>query len=402
MKLEKFNKHKKQKGIIMGAILVLIGIIGGISLIASFAMYEEKASFDVLKGTVPDFRIGKGDVNFIALTVNGEKTNTVPLKGTYSKIDVKCDNDALGIWNTEEWDLNIKHITKVPTSCTVDFFIGAGSEWTFDYTGNEQLYVIPTTGRYKLEVWGAQGGTLGGYGGYSYGDIILKQETLLHIYVGGSSGVTSKPTGGEGGYNGGGKGGNGLDTVHYGGSGGGGATHISLATGLLEELENQVNQILIVAGGGGGSGNINGTSCPSCRIGHAGGYIGSSSSSVAGTIFQGGTQDNGYRFGLGQNGRDTNSGSGFTGEGAGGGGGGFYGGTAQESNEIQSNANGAGGSGYIGNALLTNKAMYCYQCKTNEESDTKTILTQSVSSNPISQSAKQGNGYAKITYLGSN
>lgn len=31
-------------------------------------------------------------------------------------------------------------------------------EYYFDYTGAEQLFVAPANGRYKLQVWGAQGG----------------------------------------------------------------------------------------------------------------------------------------------------------------------------------------------------------------------------------------------------
>jgi hypothetical protein len=53
-------------------------------------------------------------------------------------------------------------------------------------------FVAPETGKYKLEVWGAQGGTYstsyasGGKGGYSYGTITLTDKsTTLYVYSGG-------------------------------------------------------------------------------------------------------------------------------------------------------------------------------------------------------------------------
>ncbi len=56
MKLKKFTKNKKQKQILIGSIIGILLIIGGISLYRSFAMYKEEKTFNVLEGTVPDFR----------------------------------------------------------------------------------------------------------------------------------------------------------------------------------------------------------------------------------------------------------------------------------------------------------------------------------------------------------
>ncbi|HCY44879.1 MAG TPA: hypothetical protein DHU33_05585 [Firmicutes bacterium] len=60
-----------------------------------------------------------------------------------------------------------------------------------------------------------------------------------------------------------------------------------------------------------------------------------------------------------------------------------------------------GGSGYIGNSLLSNKAMYCYNCEESSEESTKTISTTCVEETPTVNCAKKGNGYARITYIGS-
>lgn len=60
---------------------------------------------------------------------------------------------------------------------------------------------------------------------------------------------------------------------------------------------------------------------------------------------------------------------------------------------------GGGGSGYIG-ISLSNKAMYCYNCKESSEENTKTISTICEEETPTEKCAKKGNGYARITYIG--
>lgn len=89
-------------------------------------------------------------------------------------------------------------------------------------------------------------------------------------------------------------------------------------------------------------------------------------------------------------------------EGSGGGGAGFYGGFSYQGIETKSDAAGAGGSGYIGNSLLTEKSMYCYNCQESSEESTKTISTTCTSATPTANCAKQGNGYARITLVSIN
>ena len=60
---------------------------------------------------------------------------------------------------------------------------------------------------------------------------------------------------------------------------------------------------------------------------------------------------------------------------------------------------GGGGSGYIGNSLLTNKVMYCYNCEESFEESTKTISTTCNEETPTGYCAKKGNGYARITLV---
>lgn len=80
---------------------------------------------------------------------------------------------------------------------------------SFDYINGIKEYETEHTGKYKLEVWGAQGGTTqgytGGYGGYAYGEIQLNKAENLYIAVGGAGvGATAQKQSLAGGYNGGG------------------------------------------------------------------------------------------------------------------------------------------------------------------------------------------------------
>ena len=130
---------------------------------------------------------------------------------------------------------------------------------TFNYTGNIQNITLPK-GIYKLEVWGAQGGSgyhateslAGGKGGYSVGTLSISSKTNLFVVVGGQGSTQNVYNAG---YNGGGANSSWYDEIHPGGYGGagGGATHIATATGELKTLSSNKNSILLVAGGGGGS-----------------------------------------------------------------------------------------------------------------------------------------------------
>ena len=267
-----------------------------------------------------------------------------------------------------------------------------GKVWDYDYTGGEQTFIAPTTGTYKLEVWGAQGGNydtikVGGYGAYSSGNKKITQTDKLYINVGGQGTVS------QGGYNGGG-------STDYSGGGGGGATHIALESGKLSILENKKNYILIVSGGGGGSGAFN-----NYVGGSGGGYIGEkaagSSPGFGGTQLSGGeisnytgpTSTSGIKGSFGQGGNGGHEIAYKQGSGAGGSG--FFGGSGGGARD----GGGGGGSGYIGNSLLNEKIMYCYNCTESNETSTKTISTICVNATPIEKCAKSGNGYARITLV---
>lgn len=277
---------------------------------------------------------------------------------------------------------------------------------TFDYTGSEQTYTVKLDGKYKLEVWGAQGGSYnseyyGGYGGYSVGTIELKKNQMIYVYVGGQGTIlTDNSDYIPGGFNGGGRGAN--KDANVISTSGGGATHVATKSGLLSSLEGYKDNILIVSAGGGGTSYQSGTY--SGVGGSGGGYIGSDGTNTM-TDYKpgaGGTQSSGGNSGGGVANNQERGTSGSFGQGgngnyySGGGGAGLYGGGA-------SNQSGAGGgSSYIGNSLLSDKSMYYYcssSCNTSTAVSTKTVSTTCVDETAKKNCAKLGNGYVKITYV---
>ena len=149
--------------------------------------------------------------------------------------------------------------------------------YEYNYTGDVQEFVVPYTGIYKLEAYGAAGGNqtsngaygrdvAGGRGGYSKGYVTLTKGETLYIYVGGKGAtVANQIVNEKGGYNGGAGGSEykntesadiwqviQKNTVYF--APGGGATHIATVDrGTLDTYENNKEDILMVAGGGGGA-----------------------------------------------------------------------------------------------------------------------------------------------------
>ena len=326
--------------------------------------------------------------NVIGVYVDNELQTSIPKKGEAVFSKAICDNDKVNYyWDIDSWGLYVENLNK-KTKCNL-YFINYSGETTFDfdYTGDEQTFTVPISGTYKLETWGAQGNASwngqGGYGGYSNGNIKLTADSEIFINVGGS--------GASGAYN------NYLPNVS-GSLKGGGATHVASVSGNLYLLSDYISDIFIISGGGGAGERENG--------GSGGGYIGGSGYPIKNThpyFATGGTQTNGGTgfevsenlkvysldgsFGTGGNGKSSND-SGPCG------GSGLYGGGATTV------AGGAGGgSGYIGNTLLTNKAMYCYNCEESNEESTKTISTTCTEETSTTNCAKKGNGYARITLV---
>ena len=427
-------QHKDKIFRIYAITLTLVLVILGI-IYFSYSKFSSSNEMTMYETTVEPFI--KNDY-FIASYIDGEWSDSIPGKNDGYEVDkIVCDNDAVGTWDSETWSINISNATK-KIKCSIYFKLTL--VFDFDYTGTEQVFTVPKTGTYKLETWGAQGGSSigtvsdlngnydinnqssGGFGGYSVGTYYFDLNNKMYINVGGG-GLSAKHYKKEsvnknttiGGYNGG------ADSTYTDESGdwfvgsGGGATHIASCSGLLSTLENYKENILIVSGGGGGSSYYMNTRdyYHYGLGGHGGGYKGTSSyntytsqATVPLLDVTGGYQflqnisyrDYGVKngaFGLGatyllNNNADNKSSL------AAGGGGGFYGGSSSYSRGA------GGGSGYIGNTLLTNKAMYCYNCEESSEESTKTISTTCAEEKPTENCAKKGNGYARITYIGND
>ncbi len=122
MKLQKFIKNKKQKGIVIGSIVGILLLIGGISLYRSFALYKVEKTFDVLEGTVPDFN--SGDVT-LAFTINNRKTNGVPFPNSdegFTSKETKCEEGVQAEWIDTNWALKvINSNNQSRIKCTIDF-----------------------------------------------------------------------------------------------------------------------------------------------------------------------------------------------------------------------------------------------------------------------------------------
>ena len=350
--LRKIKFKRYTKYFYIGFLCLGCFILGIYFTYSKFSVFKDT---EVVRTTVGDFI--SGDV-VIGAYINGEYSKTLPKKSDgYIAEKVVCDNNAIGEWNYDEWSLTTKNIT-TRSKCNVYFIDGYSKN--FDYTGSVQEFVVPKDGTYKLEVWGAQGGSsilqgvikdVGGQGGYSNGNIHLSKNTTVYVVVGGASATPKQGQDTAGGYNGGGLGtwdqaaNEVKDNTGEVGGGGGGATHIALKSGLLSTLENSKSDILIVAGGGGGA---------NCQYsgGSGGGISGNQGENSGGT---GGNQTSGCTFGKGCNGEDVGNSNGVSG-----GGGGFYGGNINSLSSGNYNA-GGGGSGYIGNSLLTKKIRPCQE-----------------------------------------
>jgi len=224
-------------------------------------------------------------------------------------------------------------------------------------------------------------------GGYSEGVALLSKDVDLYVCVGGK-GSTSKS-----GYNGGGASGS--------GGRGGGATHMAFQGGELSTLAENVEDLLIVAGGGGGVYYGYGTDTGSYH-GHGGGYEGvkgrdlySSGYAPGGAQTLRGSNANYPRGTFGKGGRSSSFGAG--------GGGGYYGGNAGRSVSYSGGGGytnwGGGGSGFLSDKL-NEAGMWVYKGQAIGSVPENTMnISNSVSDTPEERQAKRGRGYARITLI---
>jgi hypothetical protein len=228
----------------------------------------------------------------------------------------------------------------------------------FVFTGSEQMYLVPETGEYEITLAGAQGGSSsdgnsGGMGAIVGGDIFLRQNELLDIFVGGAG--SSKA-----GYAGGGGGGSFLGNPNRvffiaGGGGGGGSGGRSIADGRPGRTQRSGSDGRGGNGGYGGSGGYGGEGGqdPSGLNGGGGsGLGGPGGDGFSGRRGHSGTGGFEYFGGVPGGGFGGGGGGGLNG---GGGGGGFSGGGGGTGGNIETGGGGGGGGGsfIIGRATDT-------------------------------------------------
>jgi prepilin-type N-terminal cleavage/methylation domain-containing protein len=299
-------------------------------------------------------------------------------------------------------------------------------DFAYDYIDDVQEFSVPFSGVYKIEAWGASGGSVnnsvGGKGAYTSGEIYLDAFEKLYIYVGenydGYKSTFSFNGGGSGSYS----------NHNEKNANGGGATDVRLVSGDWDDSDSLVSRIMVAAGGGGSLSWNNGA----IANGGAGGALIGGNGSISGSgsmePAKGATQT------AGGNGANNCSGTfvGIFGSGGyyakynsdwintPGGGGGYYGGGA-----------GCAGSGIVGSAAGGSSYISGYPgCVAIESSDniipktgcedgttnlecsyhysgkifSNTIMKSGTQNMPnVSGSGSEvghsGNGYVKISYL---
>lgn len=262
------------------------------------------------------------------------------------------------------------------------------------YSGAVKQITLPK-GKYKLECWGAQGGSydssyVGGKGGYSIGVVTLKKNTVVFLYVGQQNNTYASSAGSTSGsaFNGGGYGTTSYyrSTYTYSCAGGGG-TDIRIG-------QDSLYARIIVAGGG--SGATNGSS------GYYGGGITSGGYSNSYQATQTSAGENGA-FGLGADCKPSATNYKYVSAGAGGG---WYGGGTSysytDSSSSQRTYHG-GGSGYV--YTSTTASSYpsgCLLTSTHYLSNASTIAGNSSITDPETgktTTGRSGHGYIRITVI---
>ena len=290
-------------------------------------------------------------------------------------------------------------------------------EYPFEFTKTVQTFKAPFNGKYTFELWGAQGGE-GGKGGYTYGEIELTKNTILYVYVG-EVGSTLQSITNVGGWNGGGYSGNNSASYSYGG---GGATDVRTVNGEWNDPESLRSRIM-VAGGGGGSFSSNSYAKSPGVGGNLKGGTGSGSYG-SDSYNGGGGKQTSYSSSLSETYRGSfGSGPKVNTDGFGGGGGGGYWGGSNGYGRT-----GGGGSsfisGYTGCVAVISDASNSPRLDSNGQTCVEDTIDNTCSihysgkifTNGVMKSGAQempthdgngsmtgneGDGYAKITYIGS-
>lgn len=217
-------------------------------------------SGNITKTATPSAGSGDG-----AITYSISSTTYATINSSSGKVTAKTSDGSAVVTATIAEGTNYLSAT-----ASYNLYVFATTH-NFDYTGNVQNITLPP-GSYKLQCWGAQGGSnaadatygitaqAGGKGGYSEGILTIAEQLTLYAFVGGQGGSS-----GNGGWNCGGSStgqgsvtdGNIVKTSRF--ACGGGATDFALVTSTMTYSSGRNNRSsasllsrIIVAGAGSG------------------------------------------------------------------------------------------------------------------------------------------------------
>ena len=212
------------------------------SKLAELFLNMEKSNLDLI--LEPDFDPNTTDYS-IEIAPNALSV-LVDAVAYDSEATIKIEGNELIINDTGDIKITVSEPNSADTIYTISYTRGERpeEEYTFDYTGGYETFIAPTRGKYKIELWGAQGANsgnhLGGKGAYTSGEIILDKGETLYVYVGNSVHYADYYSFNGGGYAG-----------SCGGIGGG-ATDIRLVNGTVwHDFDSLKSRIMVAAGGGG-------------------------------------------------------------------------------------------------------------------------------------------------------
>ena len=235
----------------------------------------------------PYSRIVDGDItysNYAYSLYNGAQCAVIDLGDNYDLEEIAVwhyyqdfapvkDNYTYVSKDMTNWKLVLKNDSndtasgnRVSAYSANEVKINANYTWNIAYTGNYQALLIPTTGYYQVELWGAKGGNSGNaYGAYTKGTLYMQSGEYYYLYIGGA-GSSGAHTNSGGGWNGGGNAGTAGSSRS-----GGGATDIrcfyDTVTGKCITNANDLawnsalglkSRIMVAGGGGSGENNVGG------------------------------------------------------------------------------------------------------------------------------------------------
>lgn len=370
----------------------------------------------------------------LAFNINNNTNNTYTFLDNIMVIDISDMYNSSSVTDIQMktyLDTNLNYfngsysISKISDEYACSYT--AGKTWTFSYNGSYQKFSSECSGRYQIELWGASSdltANAGALGAYTSGTLKLYNDSF-YIYVGGM------PTTYVGGYNGGGSAF--AESRYQASAAGGGATDIRTTGGTWNDATSLNSRIMVAAAAGGnshgGHGAYGGTlagfnGIPNDDAALTGadafGYRGiQTSGGAAGAFSWTGTAPTAGGFGYGGNGNSAYGG---------GGGSGYYGGGGSGVSTASKGGGGSGSSfisGYLGCVAITSATSTTprmnstgVQCINSNAKDDVTCsyhysgyvftggtMIAGNASMPTHDGAStmvgnNGNGYAKITFLG--